>query len=141
MATITITKANVIPTSNTVRNTGIAGEALEAGQFLYLKASDGKWYKADATTLEKSGSGNPQNLRMALADAGTNQPIVFAEPGSLIAIGTVVTRALWYVLSATAGKMADHGDLTTGQYSVLMGYAVSTSQFLFSPYPTGLTIA
>ena len=140
MATITITKANVIPTSSTTRNTGIAGEALEAGQFLYLKSSDNKWYKADATTLEKSGNANAQNIRLALADAATNQPIVFAEPGSLISVGTVLTKGLWYVLSATAGKIADHGDLIAGQYSVNMGYAFTTSQLLFNPYPTGITL-
>lgn len=140
MATITITKANVIPTSSTTRNSGIAGEALEAGQFIYLKSSDSKWYKADATTLEKSGNASAQNLRMCLADAAANQPIVYAEPGSLITIGAVVVKGIWYILSATAGKMANHGDLIAGEYSVSLGYAPTTSTFFFNPVPTGITI-
>lgn len=139
MATITITKGNVLPSTVGTRNSGIAGEALVAGEFLYLK-SDGLWYKADATTLEKSGNGSSQNLRMALADAATNQPIVFAEPGSLITIGSVVAKGIWYVLSATAGKMANHGDLTSGQYSVSLGYAPTTTTFFFNPIPTSVTI-
>lgn len=140
MATITITKGNVIPSSVGSRNSGIAGEALEAGQLLYLKASDNKWYKADCTTAEKAGNNSPQNLRMALADAGTNQPIVFAEPGSLITVGSVLTKGIWYVLSATGGKLADHGDLTTGQFSVNMGYAPTASTFFFNPQTTGIAI-
>lgn len=140
MATITITKGNVIPSSVGTRNSGIAGEALEAGQVLYLKASDNRWYKADCTTLEKSGNNSSQNLRIALADAGTAQPIVFAEPGSLITVGSVLTKGLWYVLSATAGKIADHGDLTTGQFSVNMGYAPTASTFFFNPQTTGIAI-
>ena len=139
MATITITKGNVLPSTVGTRNSGIAGEALEAGQFIYLK-SDGLWYKADATTLEKAGNGSAQNLRMALADAAANQPIVFAEPGSLITVGSVVAKGIWYVLSATAGKMANHGDLTSGQYSVNLGYAPTTSTFFFNPVPTSVTI-
>lgn len=139
MATITISKANVAPTTVGTRNTGIAGETLVAGEFLYLK-SDGLWYKADATTVEKSGNGSSQNLRMALADATINQPIVFAEPGSVVSIGVVVAKGIWYVLSATAGKMANHGDLTAGQYSVSMGYAPSTSTFFFNPTVTGITV-
>lgn len=139
MATITITKGNVLPSTVGTRNSGIAGEALEAGQFIYLK-SDGLWYKADATTLEKAGNGSAQNLRMALADAAANQPIAFAEPGSLITVGSVVAKGIWYVLSATAGKMANHGDLTSGQYSVNLGYAPTTSTFFFNPVPTSVTI-
>ena len=139
MATITITKGNVLPSTVGTRNSGIAGEALEAGQFIYLK-SDGLWYKADATTLEKAGNGSAQNLRMALADAAANQPIVFAEPGSLITVGSVVAKGIWYVLSATAAKMCNHGDLTSGQYSVNLGYAPTTSTFFFNPVPTSVTI-
>lgn len=140
MATITITKGDVVPSSSSTRNTGIAGEAIVAGEVIYLKASDNRWYKADCTTLEKSGNASAQNLRFALADASTAQPIVFAEPGSLITVGTVLAKGIWYVLSATAGKLANHGDLTTGQYSVNMGYAPTTSTFFFSPTPTGVTI-
>lgn len=139
MATITITKGNVIPSTSGTRNSGIAGEALEAGQVIYLK-SDGLWYKADCTTLEKSGNGSSQNLRFALADAGTNQPIVFAEPGSLITVGSVLAKGIWYILSATAGKMANHGDLTAGQFSVSLGYAPTASTFFFNPVPTNVAV-
>jgi hypothetical protein len=140
MATITITKGNVIPSSVGTRNSGIAGEALEAGQFLYLKASDNRWYKADCTTAEKAGNNSAQNLRMALADAAVGQPISFADPGSLVNVGTVLAAGIWYILSATAGKIANHGDLTTGQYSVNMGYAPTTSTFFFNPQTTGVTV-
>jgi hypothetical protein len=140
MATITITKGNVIPSSVGSRNSGNAGEAIVAGEFIYLKSSDNSWYKADCTTLEKSGNNSPQNLRMALADAGVGQPIVFAEPGSLITVGSVLAKGIWYVLSATAGKLANHGDLTTGQFSVNMGYAPTASTFFFNPQTTGITV-
>lgn len=139
MATITITASSVVPTSSTTTNTGTAGEAITAGLFIYKK-SDGLWYKADATTAEKAGNSSAANLRMALADAAANQPIVFAEPGSLVTVGSVLTKGIWYVLSATAGKVANHGDLTSGQYSVNMGYAPTASTFLFNPTPTGVTV-
>lgn len=140
MATITITKGDVLPSTVGTRGTGTAGEALEAGQFIYIKSSDSKWYKADATTLEKSGNNSPQNLRFTLADAAAGQPIVFAEPGTLVTVGAVVAKGIWYVLSGTAGKMANHGDLTAGQYSVNVGYAPTTTTFFFNPQVSGVVI-
>lgn len=141
MATITITNTAVTPSGTAPQSSGVAGEAISAGNFLYLKSSDNRWYKADATTAEKSGNGLAQNIRMALNDAvAAGQPISLAEPGAVLNIGSVVAKGIWYLLSATAAKMCNHGDLTTGQYSVSLGYAPTATTFYFDPKPTGVVV-
>jgi hypothetical protein len=141
MATITITNTSVTGVGTVAKTIGTAGEAIQAGQVLYFKPSDNKWYKADATTLEKSGTGLAQYLRMAMNDAdAADQPIVLCEPGNSLNVGSVLTKGIWYLLSATAGKVCNHGDLTSGQYSVSIGYALSASIFYFDPRPSGVTV-
>jgi hypothetical protein len=140
MATVTITAANVIPTSTGSRSIVQLGVAVTAGLFLYLKSSDNKWYKADATTAEKAGNSSPNRIKMALSDGAINQYIAAADPASTVDVGSVVSKGRYYVLSATAGKMANEGDLVSTNYVTLMGYALDADTFYFDPQPTGILL-
>lgn len=140
MATITITAANVIATSTGTRSIVQLGEAATAGTFLYLKSSDNKWYKADCTTAEKAGSASPNRIKMALSDGAANQYVAVADSGSSVDVGSVVSKGRYYVLSATAGKMANEGDLVSTNLVTLMGYALDADTFYFDPQPTGIVI-
>jgi hypothetical protein len=70
---LSVTAASVVPGSGAVLATGTAGEALTAGQAVYQKAADSKWYKADcnsATAEVRVASA------IALGGAAAGQPVV-----------------------------------------------------------------
>ena len=141
MANLTITVASVLqPSSNPQLKTDVAGEALLRGQVACL-AADNKWYKADCTTLLKSGNGNgSSNIRIVLSDSGTGQPVVLLEPGQTYTVGATTSIGKLYVLSATSALICLNTDLVTGNYLTTLGIARTTSSIDFAPNSTGVLI-
>lgn len=134
MADITITAANVLRTSADT-TTGIAGETITAGQAVYLKSSDTRYWKAqcDGTAAEAAAVG------IALHAALAGQPLTIATGGTMN-IGATTAKVFYY-LSATAGGIAPIADLTSGQYIVSLGYATATDgSFVVKPTNTGATV-
>lgn len=142
MAVITLTASNIVPSSNSSKSLGIAGETLTAGLFAYLKDSDNKWWKADATTLEKSGNRNVNKIRMVTNDAVAGQTVGLLEPGSTVDVGAAtVTKGLFYYLSESSGKMCSaFSDITSGKESLILGFAPTTGSFTFNPIFSGVTV-
>ena len=141
MANLTITAANVLQPALSPRlSTPVAGEALVRGQVVYLK-SDGKWWKADATSLEKAGNGlGSNNIRIVLSDCSANQLVLLLEPGQQYTVGAVITLGKLYVISATSGLICLNTDLVTGNYFTPLGYPASTTILNFDPDSTGQLI-
>jgi hypothetical protein len=125
MAVITITPANAIKGTGAVTAIVTAGEALSAGFWVYKKASDSLYYKADADDAAKDDVAG-----MVLGDAAANQEVVLQSNG-VVAVGAVLTVDEIYVLSGTLGKMFPLGDLSTGQYLTILGPALTTSTLDF----------
>ncbi len=143
MATITITNTNVVPANSAGVSTGTSGETFTAGTFVYLKQSDNRWYKADCTTLEKSGSRSSNRIRLALNDSlAAGQPVTLLEPGNQVTIGSaIVTRGVFFYLSPTSGKMCTvFADLSSGHESLIVAYAVSTDAIVFNPIFSGVVV-
>jgi hypothetical protein len=138
MADLTVTAASVIAGTNAITESAIAGETLTAGQVVYKKASDGKYYKAQCDgTTEEAGSGG---LGIALHAAGANQPIRFQRGGGLV-IGATTVKTSIYCLSATAGGICPEADLVSTNKRVYIGYATDTSgTFVVSLLYTGAVI-
>jgi hypothetical protein len=123
MTDLSITAANVLPGSGAVLVTGTAGEALTAGQALYQKAADSKWYKADCN----SATAEVRVAKaIALGACAAGQPCVVQTSGQ-ITIGATVVEGVVYYLSGTAGGIRPVADNTTGDYTQTIGMAVSTS--------------
>jgi len=123
LADLSITAANVAPGTDATKDTGTAGEALTAGQAVYKKSSDGKYYKADcnsATAEVRVASG------IVLTGSAANQPVVVQTAGS-ITIGATVSNGVVYYLSGTAGGIRPVADNTTGDYVQTIGIATSAS--------------
>jgi hypothetical protein len=100
-----------------------AGEALTAGQLVYRKSSDGKWYKADcnsATAEVRVASA------VALTGSAAGQPVVVQRSGS-VTIGATLTAGTVYYLSGTPGGIRPAADNTTGDYPQVVGIATSTT--------------
>ena len=141
MADITQTPANVDTTGATKFADGVAGEAIDAGDLLYINSTDGKLYAADHTTVAKAA-----HVGMAANSAAINQPVRYAtgpqqigespatervNPGGTVAVGQV------YVVSANAGKIALESDLSTGDIVSIFGVGVTTSLIEIQRHNTG----
>jgi hypothetical protein len=123
MADLTITAASVLPGSGAVIQTGTAGEALTAGQALYQKAADSKWYKADCN----SATAEVRVAKaIALTGSAAGQPVE-VQTGGQITIGATLTAGTVFYLSGTAGGIRPVADNTTGDYPQTIGMAVSTT--------------
>lgn len=106
---------------------GTAGETVAAGQLVYLKASDGRWWLADAdtaATVENINLGIAQGAGTA-GNAVTNGVLTYG----LDANQTGLTSNTVYYASNTAGSIST----TPGTTEVTVGYALSTTTIFFNP--------
>ena len=123
MANYTVTAASVLASAsgNQVRN-AVAGETVDAGEAVYIDASD-----SNSIKLAQATSAKYKCVGIATSGAADGQPISYCNidenfvPGCTLAVSDLV------VVSATAGKLAPHADLTTGDYCHVVGVAKSTS--------------
>lgn len=136
MADLTITATSVVPGSGAVTQSGTAGETITAGQALYLKAADSKYWKAqcDGTTEESTVAG------IAVNGASPNQPVIFQTDGTLN-IGATTAKTTAYMLSATAGGICPQADLVSTNKIVYIGYATATDgTFVVKRIVTGAAV-
>jgi len=106
MANLVITAASVQPTADTIAQFGFAGEALTAGQSVYLAEADQRWYLAEAgDTVAKA-----ESTGITFTNAATGAKVGVCVGGSLTIGATLVPKTL-YVLSNTAGAICPFEDL------------------------------
>lgn len=122
MTAVSITAASVAKTSSTQSVNGVAGETITAGQPVYLKAADGRLWKALNTTLAAS-----QIVGIALHGSLAGQPLAYAVPGYNLTIGATLVLGSWYFVGGTAGTIVPAGDIATGAFAQCLGYADSTT--------------
>ena len=123
MADLSITAANVQLQSKTSTETKVqVGEAITAGQPLYRKSSDSKYYKANAVT----GSSEAEAIGIALTGASADGYVMMVQSGGMI-IGATLTAAEVYIVSDTAGNIRPIGDLGSSEFLTILGYASSTT--------------
>ena len=121
MADLTITAANVLAGAGSAKALGTAGEAITAGQSLYIKAADGLLYKAIDTSAAAAAA-----VGIALNNAGTGQPISYLTSGP-ITIGATVAIGSIYGVTDTAGGIADVVERLTGDYVTILGVATTAA--------------
>jgi hypothetical protein len=122
-ADLSVTAASVLPGSGAISKVGTAGETVTAGQPLYQKAADLKWYKADCN----SATAEVRVAKaFALSGASAGQPVVVQTSGQ-ITVGATMTAGVVYYLSGTAGGIRPVADNTTGDYPQVLGMAISTT--------------
>jgi hypothetical protein len=123
MADITITAANVVPGAGAKSKEGTAGETITAGKAIAISPTTGQVVLADsnhATIALRIARG------IALNGASAGQPVRYQTSGRLT-IGGTLTAGVAYFLSDTAGGICPAADVGTGERSVLLGVAKSTS--------------
>lgn len=138
MADLTITPANVLATnSNTKIAHGIAGEVVTAGQVAYQDPATGAYSKAD-TDHATAAIRKPCGLFLNGAAAG--QPVAVATSGP-VTLGAVLTAAVGYYLSGTAGGICPVADVVAGDYPAFLGFAISATVLNVSIVEAGVVLA
>lgn len=135
MADLVVTATSVVNVSASLL-TGTAGETITAGQALYVKATDGRLWKAqaDGTTEEATVAG------VALNGASVGQPVQYASGGD-ITIGATTAKTTTYVLSAAAGGICPQADLVSTNKIVRIGHAKDTvGGFIVDIKHTGIAV-
>ncbi len=135
MADLTITAADVEKTSGRTE-TRTAGVAVTAGQLVYVDSSDSSKAKlADADALATA------DLRgVALCDAAADQPVTILLDGVYNPGATVTVNEI-YIVSATAGGIAPIGDLASGDFLGVFGYATADNRITLHVAASGVAKA
>ena len=137
MAVIALTPADLRFGAGTTSGQGTAGETIVPWDFLYLKAGDGKYWKAINTSAAAATV-----VAVSLTYAAADQPVAFAviNPGTsyLDNNSGVWTKGENYVLGDTAGQLFLSSELTAGQYHTICGVAASTTSLLLYSTVSGL---
>jgi hypothetical protein len=138
MADLSITAASVVAGTNAVKENGVAGATVTAGQAVYKDASDsGKFKLADndsATAAVRSFYG------IALHGAANGQPLTVLKEGP-ITIGATTAIGVVYCLSSTAGGICPSADIATGDYNTIIGIGTSTTVIEVQPLAAGAAMA
>ncbi len=137
MADLTITAASVVISADArVNNSYVAGEAVTAGQVVYLKAADSRWWlsgTAGSAALAQVGG-------IALHGASAGQPLAVMEAGD-ITIGATIAAAVEYYVSNNVGGICPVADIGSADYLSIVGYGISTTVLRLMIKPTGIARA
>jgi microcystin-dependent protein len=122
-----VVTGGTVNTDRVILGSQTAGETVAAGNIVYLKTSDSRWWKADA---DISTTFKDVQLGVALG-AGTAGNAISGgvQLSGLCGSFTGLTANTAYYLSSTAGGVST----SVGSYSVLLGTALSTTEILFNP--------
>ncbi|KAA0219813.1 MAG: hypothetical protein KJ057_09845 [Phycisphaerae bacterium] len=131
--------SSVQKVSGVVEKEGTSGEALNAGDLIYLDATDGdkaKKAQCDGTSAQAVVAGMVLNSAPA-----AGQPVKYAVLGEL-AIGAAIFGgvAKVLVLGTTAGKCMDVADLLATHRLVLIGWSTGTNKLKLAISNTGLQV-
>lgn len=137
MADLTITTAQVLPDTLGSIEDGIAGEAIDAGESIYKKSDDGKWYLTDADALATAAT-----PAVAVNSAAAGQKVSAQKSGSpTIGAGAAPAVGQLYVASTTAGGIAPYADLASGDYVAIIGVGASGNKIKMRAWSSGIAKA
>jgi len=106
-----------------------AGEALTAGDAVYINTTDSKIYKAENDdTREKATV-----MGFVNADAALDAEIPVVVRGKVTTASTSLTVGFEYFLDATPGAIVATSPSTSGDFSAAVGQAVSTTDIDVQP--------
>ena len=139
MAALAVTANSCIVTGTYATTLCQLGETVTAGAVMYRKASDSKWYLAQADgTAEESGSG--VQMAIALANGVANQFVGGLTSGTITS-GATHTKAYTVFLHSTAGSFTEtESDIGSTKYKTYIGYATTTAIMSVAFNATGVAV-
>ncbi len=132
MAAISVTAANVIPSTSATIYTGTAGATITQGQPLYLDTTTSTYKLANALT-------NNPVAGIALVGASNGQQMVLCSRDPNFTPGFTVTTGNVVLVGNVAGQLNPYEDRATGWYVTSLGVMISTTRLNF--YITGSNAA
>ena len=138
MAAYTIT-ASAVKWISGPKTRGIAGEAIAAGELVYLKV-DGNYWKAQADGVDATDAAVEG---MAVCSCAAGQDITVAQDGAVVQVDTALFAgdAIALFLHATAGKMGQVADLASTNYLTYVGFTTGTNLLELMIRATGLQVS
>ncbi len=136
MADISITAASVVAGSGSKVEHGTAGDTITAGKLVYRDTSSGRYELADSNSATAAAR-LPRGF--ALNGAADGQPLAVLYDGP-VTLGAVLTAGVAYYLSDTPGGICPVADIGSGEYSVYLGIATSTSVLDVSIQASGVAL-
>ena len=129
MADITQTAANVAISGQTTKTQVVQyGESVTQGMPLYRSTTDSKWYQTDANDGVAKARCGAIALTPGAADGYGLVALPSTTPGqSLVNLGATLAVGELYAVSATKGRIAPVGDITSTQFVTVIGIATSAS--------------
>ena len=122
---VAVTAANVRLSAGVQTVEATYGETVTAGQWVYRKASDSKWYLTQADgSAEESGDGVQWGWSYG---GGAADEVGLVVIGGTVTVGGVVEAGKVYVLSDTKGVITLANDLASTWYSSVAAVGASTS--------------
>ena len=136
MANLTITESNVKVQGKTITTILVQiGETITRGQPLYRQATgDSKYWRADNNV--DAATAKVEGISMT---GGVADDYVILVTSGPMHIGSTLTKGNSYILSATAGLVADVADLASGNFLTRLGYAIDTTTFQVDINATGVS--
>lgn len=132
MADLVVVAANVKPGSDAVTKTGVAGEAISAGDSVF-KATDGEIELAEHDLLAVDAAA----IGVALNDAAPLQPITFIIRGN-VDMGAILAVGQTYIVGAGAGGIAPEADAGVGDFVTVLGVAISINDLKIGILQSGV---
>lgn len=135
MADLSITEGNVELATATGRLFAATfGETLLKGELVYLKTSDGLYWKADSDASDTAKVAGLVLVGGSASDIG-----VVVQQGN-VSLGAILTAGTNYVLSSNSGKICaiSDGNHASGDYITHLGVASTTSVLNFKINATGI---
>lgn len=132
MADLTMTPANVVPQAGANIQRATAGEAIDAGEIIYLDSTDNNEAKlADTSTQAKAAA-----VGIAVNSAAEGQPVDYVSSGN-VALGSILTASVGYAVADTAGGLRPFADNGTGDWITQIGIAKSATILTVNIVQTG----
>jgi len=124
---LSVATGGAVTTDKVIITAQLAGETVAAGNIVYLKLADQRWWKADAD-LTTTFDGLQLGVALGAGTAG-NAITGGVQLGGLCTAFTGLTAGSKYYLSNTAGGVS----ATAGTYTVQLGTSESTTAMVFNP--------
>jgi hypothetical protein len=136
---LVITAANVKTGTGAAVTANLQGSvATTQGQSVYQNASTpAQWALAQATTSLLSGVGS-NGVGVAVNACSANQLLSVQTAGQITIGATVVADVFYVVSAAVAGNIAPIADMGAGNFTTMLGYAISTTVIQLSVLVTGI---
>jgi hypothetical protein len=122
------------PTSTTIFRNVLYGATVSAGQTLVYSTDKYVLADANASAVLAAGEG------IAITPGVNSGYGLMATGGSIILVGATLVVGKTYVVSDTAGGIMPIDDLSSGDYSTILGTASTTTQLDLNIRASGVQV-